>query len=244
MNKKFALTLFVLPALLFANEARSVIESIDRTVISAEIGGNVVSIPKNNGDYFKKGETLVKIECDIYEAQRDKIKVKRDLLQIKVDKNTQLEKYNSVGKFDIQTSKLELKEQELELKIAQINVNRCEIKAPFTGRVVQRLVSKHQNVTPQDQLLEIVNLNNIEAKIVVPATWINHIKIGKEFQIHIDEINDTVKAKVKQIDSVVDSKSQTMNLRATIQNNKNIVPGMSGTAVFKETNSSMEKNHD
>lgn len=241
MNKKLALSLCILPTLLLCNEARSVIESIDRTVISAEIGGNIISIPKNNGDYFKKGQTLIKIECDVYEAQKEKIEVKRDLLQVKVDKNTQLEKYNSVGKFDIQTSKLELKEQELELKIADINVKRCDIKAPFTGRVVQRLVSKYQNVKPQDQLLEIVNSNNLEAKVVVPATWINHIKVGKEFIIKIDEINETIKAKVKQLDSVVDSKSQSMNLRANIEKNIKIVPGMSGTAIFTENKSSMEK---
>jgi len=233
MIKKLIIGIFILPLFLFSKEARTVIESVDRTLISSEIGGNIVFIPKNNGDYFKKGETLVKIDCDVYKAQSDKIRVKRSLASTKVNKNKQLAQYNTVGKFEIETSKLELQEQDMELRIANINVKRCEIKAPFSGRIVQKLVSKYQNVKPQDQLIEIVNSDNLEAKVVIPANWINEFKVNDQFEIKIDEINEIVKAKIIQFDSVVDSKSQTINIRASIEKNEKIIPGMSGTALFK-----------
>lgn len=215
-------------------QSRAIIQSIDRTIISSEIGGRIIVMPKANGDYFKKGETLIKIDCDIYKAEREKIRVKRNLAKIKLDKNIQLKKYNSVGKFDVETSKLELQEEDLNYAIANINVNRCEIKAPYSGRIVEKIANRYQNIKPQEELLEIVNSDYLEIKAVVPALWLSWLKIGQDISIKIDELNIEVKSKILQIDSVVDPKSQTVNLRAKIDSNGKIIAGMSGTVSFSQ----------
>ncbi|MGJ0412525.1 efflux RND transporter periplasmic adaptor subunit [Aliarcobacter cryaerophilus] len=216
-------------------QSRAVIHSFDRTILSSEIGGKIVFMQKNNGDYFEKNEILVKIDCDIYSAQRDKIRVKRDLLKTKYDKTKQLSTLNSVGQFEVKTAELELQEQEIELKIASMNVERCDIKAPFSGRVVEKIASKYQNIKPQEELFEIISTNSLEIRTVVPAKWLSWLKIGDEISVNIDELNVDIKTKILQIDSVVDPKSQTVNLRAKIENpNNNIIAGMSGTVTFNE----------
>lgn len=221
--------------LLLANEmpqARAVIESPDRTTLSSEIGGKILFLEKNSGDSFKKGETLVKIECDVYRAQRDKIGVKAALARTKLKKNEQLSTLNSVGVFEVETSKLELQEQQMEYRIANINVQRCEIKAPFTGRVVNRVASKYQSIKPQEELLEIVGSDYLEIKTVVPATWLRWLKIGHKIILKIDEIEKEIKSEILQLDSVVDPKSQTITLRAKVTDSKDIIAGMSGTVYF------------
>lgn len=185
--------------------------------------------------YPKIYEILVKIDCDIYSAQRDKIRVKRDLLKTKYDKTKQLSTLNSVGQFEVKTAELELQEQEIELKIASMNVERCDIKAPFSGRVVEKIASKYQNIKPQEELFEIISTNSLEIRTVVPAKWLSWLKIGDEISVNIDELNVDIKTKILQIDSVVDPKSQTVNLRAKIENpNNNIIAGMSGTVTFNK----------
>lgn len=234
----YLLSIILITNLLSAEEklqSRAVIHSFDRTILSSEIGGKIVFMQKNNGDYFEKNEILVKIDCDIYSAQRDKIRVKRDLLKTKYDKTKQLSNLNSVGQFEVKTAELELQEQEIELKIASMNVERCDIKAPFSGRVVEKIASKYQNIKPQEELFEIISTNSLEIRTVVPAKWLSWIKIGDEISVNIDELNVDIKTKILQIDSVVDPKSQTVNLRAKIENpNNNIIVGMSGTVTFNK----------
>ena len=236
MIRKY-LFLILIVSDLFGNEiqeARALVESTNRTILSSEIGGKIISLSKNNGDYFKKGQVLVEIDCAIYKAEKEKIKVKRDLTKIKLEKNIQLQKYNSVGKFEVQTSKLELKEQNLALNIAEINVSRCQIKAPYTGRVVQRVANQYQNIKPQEELLEIVSSNSLELRSVVPATWLSWLKIGQKMQIKIDELDLQIESKVMQIDSVVDPKSQTINIRAKINSKEKIIAGMSASVEFEK----------
>lgn len=233
--KKFCLSLLLLSIGAFANEnlqARAVIHSLDRTTISSEIAGEILFMPKNNGDYFEKNETLVKIDCNIYTAQRDKIKATRDLARVKLEKTKHLNSFNSAGQFDVRTAEFELQEQESELKVASINADRCDVKAPFSGRIVEKKANKYQNIKPQEELYEIVNNNALEIRTVVPAIWLSWLKVGEEINMNIDELNVNIKSKIMQIDSVVDPKSQTVNIRAKIENSQNIMAGMSGTITF------------
>ena len=75
--KKF-LSFALLFSTLYASEsqtARAVIVSLDRTILSSEIAGEITELSKFEGDSFKKGESLIKIDCSVYKDQKRKIDV-------------------------------------------------------------------------------------------------------------------------------------------------------------------------
>ena len=106
MMKKFlSLVLFI--STLYANEdltARAVIVSLDRTILSSEIAGEIVELSKHEGDSFKKGETLIKLDCSIYQAQKRKIEVEKEIARLELEKNKKLDTFGSIGTFEIQIS--------------------------------------------------------------------------------------------------------------------------------------------
>jgi RND family efflux transporter MFP subunit len=238
MKKFLSLVLFI--STLYANEnpsARAVIISLDKTTLSSEIAGEIIELSKEEGDSFKKGESLVKIDCSIYKAQKRKIEVERNIAKLELEKNKKLDSYGSVGTFEIQISQENYNKEKAENDIASINVSRCEIKAPFDGRVASKKVSKYQSIKPQDELLEIVGLDNLEAKVVVPSSWLVWLKRGIKFELNIDETKTVVKAEIVQIDSIVDPTSQSIAVRAKLLKPfENIIPGMSATANFYQEN--------
>ena len=237
--KKF-LSFLLLASSLYANEnqsARAVIVSLDRTVLSSEIAGEIVELSKFEGDSFKKAESLIRIDCSIYKAQKRKIEVERNIANLELEKNKKLDSYGSIGTYEIQISQENVNKHKAENEIAAINVSRCDIKAPFDGRIAAKKVSKYQNIKPQDELLEIVGIDNLEAKVVVPSSWLLWLKKGIEFDLSIDETKSTVKAQIVQIDSIVDPTSQSITLRAKLLKPfENIIPGMSATANFIQVN--------
>jgi membrane fusion protein, multidrug efflux system len=238
MKKILSFVLFV--STLYANEnptARAVIVSLDRTTLSSEIAGEIIELSKQEGDSFKKGESLIKIDCSIYKAQKRKIEVEKNIANLELEKNKKLDSYGSIGTFEIQISQENYYKQQAENEIAAINVSRCDIKAPFDGRIASKKVSKFQSIKPQDELLEIVSIDNLEAKVVVPSSWLVWLKKGIEFNLNIDETKTVVKAQIVQIDSIVDPTSQSITIRAKLLKPfENIIPGMSATADFYQQN--------
>ena len=237
--KKF-LGLILLISTLYSNEnltARAVIISLDKTVLSSEIAGEIIELSKYEGDSFKKGETLIRLDCSIYKAQKKKIEVEKEIARLELEKNKKLDTYGSIGTFEIQISQENFNKQKAESDIASINVERCDIKAPFDGRIASKKVSKYQSIKPQDELLEIIGTDNLEAKVVVPSSWLIWLKKGIEFDLSIDETQTTVKAQIVQIDSIVDPTSQSITVRAKLlKPYDNIIPGMSATATFYQQN--------
>ncbi|RBQ28460.1 efflux RND transporter periplasmic adaptor subunit [Aliarcobacter vitoriensis] len=233
--KKF-FSFILLFSTIYANEdltARAVIVSLDKTILSSEIAGEIIELSKYEGDSFKKGETLIRLDCSIYKAQKRKIEVEKNIARLELEKNKKLDAYGSVGTFEIQISQENFDKQKAESDIASINISRCEIKAPFSGRVASKKVSKHQSIKPQDELLEIVGLENLEARVVVPSSWLVWLKKGMEIDLSIDETQSTIKALVVQIDSIIDPTSQSITVRTKlVQPYENIIPGMSATAKF------------
>lgn len=237
--KKF-LSFALLFSTLYASEsqtARAVIVSLDRTILSSEIAGEIIQLSKFEGDSFKKGESLIKIDCSVYKAQKRKIDVEKDIARLELEKNKKLDTFGSIGTFEIQISQENLNKQKAESDIAAINISRCDIKAPFDGKIATKKVSKYQNIKPQDELLEIVGVDNLEAKVVVPSSWLIWLKKGIEFDLSVDETQTTVKAQIVQIDSIVDPTSQSISIRAKlVEPFENIIPGMSATATFYQQN--------
>ncbi|WP_152020474.1 efflux RND transporter periplasmic adaptor subunit [Aliarcobacter butzleri] len=235
--KKF-LGIILLISTLYSNEnltARAVIISLDKTVLSSEIAGEIIELSKYEGDSFKKGETLIRLDCSIYKAQKKKIEVEKEIARLELEKNKKLDTYGSIGTFEIQISQENFNKQKAESDIASINVERCDIKAPFDGRIASKKVSKYQSIKPQDELLEIIGTDNLEAKVVVPSSWLIWLKKGIQLDLNIDEIGTTVKAQVVQMDSIVDPTSQSITVRAKLLKPfDNITPGMSATANFYE----------
>lgn len=234
-NKKILLLsscLYLMP--LHAEEtARAVISSLDRTTISTEVSGKILYLPAGEGESFKKGALLAKVDCDLYRAQKRKILFQKNIAYQQLKKNEQLNKLNSIGAFEVSISKEEYNKQIAELDIVSVNVKRCKIYAPFAGRVVEKKANQYQIAKAQQDLLEIVGTGNIEAKVVVDATWLSWLKKGDELTLLIDETKSEIKAVVNEIGAVVDPASQTVLVRANlVKPYENIVPGMSGTAVF------------
>lgn len=232
---------FIFLALLFSYinaqesiNSRAIITSVDKTTLSSELSGNIIYLNKLEGDYFTKGEVLVKLNCDVYKAKKNKVAIEKNIAYIKYKKNKELESYKSIGKFEVDISKEEYRKQESEFQIASINVKRCNIFAPYNGRVVTRKANQFQSIKPNEEIIEIIGIDKLEAKTFVPSIWLQWLKKGNEIDLAIDETNTTIKAIIKEIGSVVDPVSQTVLVRVTLKKPyENIIPGMSATAIFK-----------
>ena len=213
--------------------ARAIIQSTDRTIISSEIAGNIVYFPKEEGEHFSKGQILAKIDCSIYQAQKKKVNIQKNIAYQKMKKNEELDALKAIGSFEVLISKEEYNKQVAELDIVSINVKRCKIHAPFNGKVVSKKINLYENVKAQQELLEIIGVSKLEAKVIIPALWLQWLKKGDTFTLAIDETQTNIKATVKEIGAVVDPSSQMISIRANLlKPYDGIIDGMSGTAKF------------
>ena len=120
-----------------------------------------------------------------------------------------------------------------ELKLQQVVVDRCTIKAPFDGRVVKKLVNVHQSVAAGTELIEIVGQTDLRLRAIIPSLWLAWLQPGSPFDMRVDETQQRYAGTVETIGAAVDPGSQTIAIYGLLSGDTaRLIPGMSGSVTF------------
>ena len=118
------------------NESLSEIQGLvtpkHEATISGELAARILFIAPELST-FLKNDSLINLECKLYEAERDIVESNLSIAEIEYKKNRELLSRRAIGENEAAISKAEFEKAQSEYRITKINTNRCEIKAPFNG---------------------------------------------------------------------------------------------------------------
>ena len=203
------------------------------TTLSAEIGAKITRLPLAEGASFKQGQTLVQFDCLLQQAQLNKAQAALSAANAAWQGNQKLAELNSVGKVELSVSKAEAQKAEAEVAGSRTVLSKCQITAPFAGRIAEQKVREEQFVQAGQPLLEILDDSTLELEFIVPSRWLVWLRPGSPFQVSIDETGKTYPAKVQRIGARVDAVTQSIKLNAVIDGRfDELMAGMSGNVVM------------
>ena len=228
---------FIVLMLSYANaevrESRALVVASQEAILSSELAARIENIAVKEMQRFKKGDLLIQFDCSLYEAQKDVVSANANSALIKLKSDEQMLQMRSIGKYELELSISEYEKAKSELRIAELNVERCQIKAPFDGAVEEVVVNTFETIQPQVELMKIIQTEVLELEMVVSSEWISWLKIGHPIKVYIDEIQKEFNATISGIGANVDAVSQTIQLKGTITDTSPaLLPGMSGRVVF------------
>ena len=216
-----------------AGRIRTQVISLHDVTISSEVQGKIARLPLNEGDAFQRGQLLVGFDCDLYAAQLSKVEATADAAAKVFAVNQKLSALHSVGELDVEEAKAKAKEADAEAVYMRETVDRCQVTAPFSGRVAKRLVAQYEYVAAGKPLLQIVDTEDLELKLIVPSAWLSWLRTGTALRVHIEDLKADYNASIVRLGARVDPVSQTLEVSARIKgSHPELLPGMSGWAHF------------
>lgn len=212
---------------------RGVVKATAEAVLASQIEGRIDSLPFKDGQRFKKGDVLVSMDCAKYEAELAAATADHDAKRKTYDNNRRLAEHNSIGRLELDVSQAETKKTAAAIKIAQVKVDGCRVKAPFSGRIVKLIAHEHENVFPNDQVLSILDDSRLEIELILPSKSLTWLKNGTDFMFVVDELGHSYQARVTEVGASVDPASQTIRVIGIFEKvPPDVLTGMSGTASF------------
>lgn len=222
-------------ATIFAEEfeARALLVPEHEAFLSSQISGQIVKLPFYDGDTFKKGQTLIELDCQILKAELKKAQMDLEAAKEIHAANLRLLKFDSVSELEVAVSAAKKKRAEANVHLVRTKVKMCVIKAPFNGRVVTRKANLYENITSENKLLEIIEVKSLRLHVLIPSSWLRWLKPGADFRVQIDETGKQYMAKINGFGAKVNPVNQTLEVHALIQGDQSeLLSGMSGTAFF------------
>ncbi len=199
------------------------------TTIAAEIGAKVKRLPVPEGGAFRAGQALVSFDCSLQQAQLQKAQAELSGAEQTHRTNLRLAELNSVGQLELDLSKAAQGKAKAEVGANQAMLGKCNIAAPYSGRVAEQKVREQQYVQPGQALLDIIDDSVLELEFLVPSAWLGWLRVGSSFQVEIDETHKSYPAKFIRIGARVDPVSQSIKVAAAIDGKfPELIAGMSG----------------
>lgn len=231
-----ALTLLVIslrPAHADPVEVRAQLTPRRATVLSTEIAGKIVELPVREGETIKDGQQVAVLDCSTYQARLAQAKAQFDRAARKAQAIRHLDERGATGKIDLDLAIIDKAAAEAEMRLAQIDVSRCTITAPFDGSVVEIKAQRFQYVPLGEPLMDILSDKDIEVELVAPSRWLAWLEAGQRFQVRVEEFGQEYPAEVTRIGARIDPVSQTVKVYGRIDGSfEKLRTGMSGAAIF------------
>jgi len=131
-------------------------------------------------------------------------------------------------KEEIRAAAKGLTQAEIRVKAAQMNLEKTNIKAPFSGLIHNINVSPQEHVTSGRELFTLVNIDRIRVHAKVLESEIGKMKVGREVDLKFSAYPGKIfKGEVKAISPVINPQDKTCNVIIDVANpEKEIKPGM------------------
>lgn len=196
--------------------------------LASEVEGRVAWVA-DVGDVVKKGDVIARLDKSMVSMQlaSDSANVNRLGASLRYDsaqaaRMKNLMDQNAIAKStsDQAASQRDVTAAELSQARAQLSRTRyqydhSEIRAPFSGRVVSRLIQAGEYATAGKEIVRLVDTENIEVKTQTPIDNADYLREG--MPVTVDVGHKHVLAKVRTVVPVGDEASRTIEVRLTLK---------------------------
>ncbi|MDJ1499895.1 efflux RND transporter periplasmic adaptor subunit [Xanthocytophaga agilis] len=196
------------------------------------VGGNVMDVNAELGDYVEKGQILAVIRSgEVADYERQMIDAQSDLLMdqknLRVAEDLFESKLNSER--DVTAARKEVEKSQAELnRIQEIfriyglgKQSEYQVKAPISGFVIEKHINRDMQLRSDnaENIFTIAQINDVWVSANVYETDIARIKVGMEADVQTISYGDKIfHGKVDRIFNILDPETKTMKVRVKLQN--------------------------
>lgn len=200
-------------------------ESVELTPKRAD---QVIALHFDDGDRAEAGQLLVELESTEERAQLTEAAAVRDQQKDNLDRAQELYQSEMLSERELDAARTALAAAEARVARLGAAVEDSEVRAPFTGVLGLRRVSRGAFVQPNTVIATLDDLSVVKLDFTLPETWLSEVRPGMEVTARSDAWPATeFGGRVTQLDTRLDRTSRSLTVRAVLPNPEmRLRPGM------------------
>lgn len=207
-------------------EANGNVLAQDEIQLQPEVSGRVTYLNIKEGSVVPKGTLLLKINDADLKAQIEKLNTQLKIALANLNRVAELLKINGVSQAEYDAAENTVNNIKADIQIYKVQIDKTELRAPFTGKLGLRNISLGAYVSPSTIIATLQNVSQLKIDVAVPEKYAGIIHIGDKMQCNVAGINQPFLANVIAIEPHIDETTRNLLIRAIIINpSATLVPG-------------------
>jgi membrane fusion protein, multidrug efflux system len=204
------------------------IEPFDRVTVRSETSGTVEKTTFEEGKAIAKNQVLVNVSTERLALQEKLAKSNYKLAEYDYLAQKQLFDQNvtSASSLNAYINKRDV--GKIQLELAKLEVEKSKVKSPITGIVKSKLIQIGETVNAHQNLLEVMNISKVLAKINIPGNDMFFVFPGKPMKVRISALPGQIfDGSVHTLGQEADKEMQQFPAEIVIDNaDGKLFPGM------------------
>jgi membrane fusion protein, multidrug efflux system len=207
-------------------------------VVTTNFSARVLNLPLAQGQKFKIGDSLISFDCQQFNSIIDNAEQQSKKVLAAYSADLKQLSQGRLTHAAADKSFLLVKRSEKWFQTLHQQVNDCDYKAPFDGRLEQVMVQLNQSPASNQSLLRILNTSRLGIEFDVTSRGMQGLEPGSLFSFTIDETGERYEA------ALTSTAATTMGSKLLLKVygeflplGGQLKPGMTATATFRSSDS-------
>ena len=200
-------------------EAQGSIDTRQNIVLNSEYSGTLTRLSVKEGDQVYKGQTIAKIDDGGLSLRLAQQKSQLDLARTTFERQKRLWDQKIGSEIQYLQAKTQYESLKNNVGVAKAQLDKTEIKAPFSGIIDQVLTEQGQVVIAgQSPVVRLINLTNMYIKTDIPENYISEIKTGNAVEVYIASLNRMMVGRIRRVGNYINPNNRTFSVEVSINN--------------------------
>lgn len=202
--------------------------SYESVILSPEIAGRLDAFLVEEGKPVTKGTPIARLDQSVYRAELARATASLELSKANVERFQQMQQRDVASVQAVQQAEAALRANVADIALAQAQLAKTEISAPFDGILGLRQVSVGDYLDAGDPMINLEQVDPLKVDFRIPETYFSIAKVGQTLAMAVDALpGETFEGKIYAIDPLIDREGRSILLRATVPNDDDrLRPGL------------------
>ena len=202
-----------------------------------QVSGIVTAIEFVPGAAVTQGQVLIRLDADDQQVALDRATIALESVQETLDRAERLERTGNVTASALSDARQAVRQAEIDVRMAELDLARRTIRAPFDGVIGLTDISVGDLVTSQSEIATVADMSSVTVAFDVPERIVRDITLGESVGATAAALPGiTFTGRVSAIDNRIDPATRTMRVEATLPNEAAALkPGMAVTTSLAVT---------
>ncbi len=202
------------------------LEADEQVEIRSEVSGIVESINFDEGSTVKKGQILFRVNDIELRAELSKARTAQKLAAENERRAKLLLEKEAISQEEYEIVSADAQSARAQTQLINAQLSKAVVRAPFSGKIGLRSISKGTYITPTTIVANLVNISQIKITFSIPEKYASQIKVGNEISFSVAGDSTKYNAKIYALEPEIEIATRTLKLRAVTQNTKGVLlPG-------------------
>lgn len=209
------------------------IEANEVVELHAEVSGIVENLNFQEGSQVSAGQVLLKINDAELRAQLAQAKTRSELAGENARRAKLLLEKEAISQEEYDIASADFRTSESQIQLINAQLSRTLVRAPFSGKIGLRNISKGSYITPATVIANLANTAQVKLLFSVPERYAYMVNKGSQVEFSIQGDEQKFTAAVYAIEPVIEANTRTLLVKAISKNSSNkLIPGVFANVTF------------